>query len=442
MAERIWNVKVNGVDHVVKLNHGVISGKRTIWLDGEIVVQGKSLVDHGSKHPIMIEDKNCMVVIFTNGITFSYDLLLGSESIPAVGGKKANKQASQKISNQVKNWEELSRLLGLRYQWLSEENGILSHRLYGNVGRFFVWINALFASGIISSQIKVFARINSLESEKAKELDQQISNSTELKEIIGKSASGGKAFGVSTTTVWCSFPYSHGKQSPQEVAKKVMDFIRLISNYLDPLPQDICEMGKCDNQMDQQPQLVFINGSPMFLCKECITRLPVAYKTREKHYEASPAKLGQGLLVGFIGAIIGAVIWGLVDAFLNRIFSALALVMFFFIYWLMEKAGTKKNTVSLLIAGGLTIFGVIFGSYLAIIFYVMNEYAMMPNLYMLINGWVWLFADPSVLVMPIFFALIAVVPYIFIVAKKQKNTISVTYAPKIEVIEDWKNNPA
>lgn len=69
-----WDVDINGSKHVVELEHGYISGKRIIYVDGHEVLRDRKLIDFGSAHSIIIDDREFIVSINTKGITFKYDL--------------------------------------------------------------------------------------------------------------------------------------------------------------------------------------------------------------------------------------------------------------------------------------------------------------------------------------------------------------------------------
>jgi hypothetical protein len=83
MATRAWTFDLDGVNHVVELQHGTISGTRIVLVDGKLVGQGKRFVDFGSTHPFQIGQHSGDVSIRTNGITFSYDLTLDGSSLGA-----------------------------------------------------------------------------------------------------------------------------------------------------------------------------------------------------------------------------------------------------------------------------------------------------------------------------------------------------------------------
>ena len=81
MAEKTWTFDLEDGSHTVELEHGTISGKRVIRVDGEVVEESTQLIDMGSIHPFEINAHRGSVVIRTNGITFSYDAVLDGRSL-------------------------------------------------------------------------------------------------------------------------------------------------------------------------------------------------------------------------------------------------------------------------------------------------------------------------------------------------------------------------
>ena len=74
MAEKTWTVNLDGANHTIGLEHGAISGKRVIKLDGEVIEESQKLMDSGTDHFFKIREHICAVHIHTGGIRFKYDL--------------------------------------------------------------------------------------------------------------------------------------------------------------------------------------------------------------------------------------------------------------------------------------------------------------------------------------------------------------------------------
>ena len=76
--KKIWNVEVNGSAHAVELVHGYISGKRTIYVDGNKVQESRKLLDKGSSHPFQIDNQAFLIIIKPKGFSFTYELSAGT----------------------------------------------------------------------------------------------------------------------------------------------------------------------------------------------------------------------------------------------------------------------------------------------------------------------------------------------------------------------------
>lgn len=61
MAKRTWNITLDDVKHTIELDHGTMSGKRRIWIDGQPLLQ---LMDFGRQHPFVLAGYNCVVFIY------------------------------------------------------------------------------------------------------------------------------------------------------------------------------------------------------------------------------------------------------------------------------------------------------------------------------------------------------------------------------------------
>lgn len=50
-ASNAWRVELDGVTYDVELDHGTLSGKREITVNGTVVAEGRKIFDTGSSHP-------------------------------------------------------------------------------------------------------------------------------------------------------------------------------------------------------------------------------------------------------------------------------------------------------------------------------------------------------------------------------------------------------
>lgn len=76
MTKTSWTVELEGRRRVVELDHGTISGKREIRVDGELVEKSRRLFDSGSSHTFQLDGHMITARIKSNGLRFRYDLLV------------------------------------------------------------------------------------------------------------------------------------------------------------------------------------------------------------------------------------------------------------------------------------------------------------------------------------------------------------------------------
>ena len=82
MAKKTWTFDLDGVQHTVQLEHGVLSGKRLITVDGQLLKDIKhNLIDLGGDYPLAIDGHTGFLRISTNGLTFGYDLIMDGKSL-------------------------------------------------------------------------------------------------------------------------------------------------------------------------------------------------------------------------------------------------------------------------------------------------------------------------------------------------------------------------
>lgn len=86
MTKKKWEVTIEGETHNIELDHGLISGKRKINIDGKNHEIPKSelptgLIDYGSNHKFSISSHNLEIIIKADQTTCTYQLLLDGQLI-------------------------------------------------------------------------------------------------------------------------------------------------------------------------------------------------------------------------------------------------------------------------------------------------------------------------------------------------------------------------
>lgn len=81
MAKKTWTITIDGAEHKIDLDHGSISGKRIITLDGMVIEESSKPLDTGSDHAFQIGNHICTIHIHPQGLGFKYDLSMDGVSV-------------------------------------------------------------------------------------------------------------------------------------------------------------------------------------------------------------------------------------------------------------------------------------------------------------------------------------------------------------------------
>lgn len=85
MATKAWQVNLDDGEHYVELDHGTFSGKCTVKVDDQVVVQeGMNIIDFGDKIEVPIGNQQGLLEISTEGLTFDYSLKVNGRLVPAI----------------------------------------------------------------------------------------------------------------------------------------------------------------------------------------------------------------------------------------------------------------------------------------------------------------------------------------------------------------------
>lgn len=81
MPKKTWTVDLDGTTHVVALDHGFFSGKRSIYVDNRLVDQGTKSLDMGGDYDFRIGKRRGTITMRSNLLTFNYDLFIDDKSV-------------------------------------------------------------------------------------------------------------------------------------------------------------------------------------------------------------------------------------------------------------------------------------------------------------------------------------------------------------------------
>ena len=80
MAQKMWQIELDGKQHMVLLDHKAFSGERTISVDGTHYLNEKSSFDTGSVNEIKIGAHKLYVAAILTPLGFKYDLVMDGKS--------------------------------------------------------------------------------------------------------------------------------------------------------------------------------------------------------------------------------------------------------------------------------------------------------------------------------------------------------------------------
>lgn len=129
MARRSWTFTLESGRHTVELHHRYFLGTRRLRIDGvETVQRGSPFGDHSGEHPIPLPGHDAFVRISTNGLTYSYALIVDGRDVSsgapagAPGRPWPGRPGAQRAS------AALIALIGAPLVWLAATNGHEEYR--------------------------------------------------------------------------------------------------------------------------------------------------------------------------------------------------------------------------------------------------------------------------------------------------------------------------
>jgi hypothetical protein len=81
MASKDWTFRLEDAEHTVHVDHNYWSGKRTVLVDGNVVVNETKFLDLISDYPFDVSGHRGLLAIRTNGLTYNYDFAIDGKSV-------------------------------------------------------------------------------------------------------------------------------------------------------------------------------------------------------------------------------------------------------------------------------------------------------------------------------------------------------------------------
>jgi hypothetical protein len=433
MPERTWIIPIAAHEYTLRLNHGTLSGRRQVWVDGTLVLDERKLVDAGSWHAIRIGETEIDLLIVTNGWNFRYYLFQGERPLLSDDDLRRGRTVDQTLKDHrlglLLFWRQLGHVLGLSFLPQRQHGLNLGQRLIGLLGGHLVVIQAGMLAGTTRPGYSVYARHapplfqeNTTQARADPRLVQLLGNLHKSRDVFSSSASGSVIF----------LPLVNN-EGPIELAARVRTFLQVIATYFNPPPLDRCEGEACSQQFASQRRLVLVNGNLLSLCPDCLAKIPGWGEKNHQHYRQAPGNLLPGILVGVGVALVGAVLWAAVAFLLDALAAFVSMLILVWIVKAMDKVETKHTATSLALAALLTLLSVTVGNSFSIFLFEIRH-GFPINLRTLLQAWAALWAEPRLLWLSYFFTLLGAGSFLWSIWSRRQNYLNRAFKPEVEVL--------
>lgn len=434
MAKHIWEFDINGIRHEVILKFDLISG-RQIWLDGKLINKGRNTFESGSEYHFFVDEHPAELGIVSTPIGYEFYLRINNKFVYSKTNKKIGKSTLKKFEQHQK-LIDFANKHGLKYLPSSVHSSpSLNQRFIGYIKNFLVIIAFGYrnAGGNSIPGFYILIRHETIDAERAKE----IKNDEEVKLALRNLKIPAELLQIDSTFSHLFVNSGFWKANEFQTIEKLLSIFNILANKLRPSAFNKCEGPECNSPYYKELTLTLINGVPQNLCQECIDHINTIGKKIEEDYKKQPHNLLAGTLYGLAAALLGAIFWALVFIFLERIGAVFAVFIFFLVVKAMDYAKTKRTFISLFVASLLSLFSSITGTYFGMVGYLYKEGELEITISELIELAQWLLNNPEVLNDTIFFALIGLVPYLFITWNSNRTGLKKYFKPDVELIRNF-----
>ena len=351
MTTKTWRIHLDGKTFKLKVRHGYWSGKREIWLDEQLIAQGKQLLDAGSTHSFDIAGHHCELLILTNGMTFYFCLLV--DGIPHLAeedagkGKKSNRLLKRILDTNT-YWDDIARYADLKLSPVPNVQGLWAKRLIGAIRGYPVVLTYGVHIQSRREVISVWVRYSALSH--ADNLVERLRRDEEIRKLLEKVRPDEQFLGE--RGAWIAFPYRPKKESAIDVARRLKKLVALISHYAAPPDQRQCDSSRCISPQGDI-HLAFVNMNLAFLCTACLSDSAMWSDQAKQAYHDGPTRLLQGGLACLGITIVGSLLWAALVTTLGRFSGIVSLIVLVANIKAMDKLKTKPTFISLLLATAL-----------------------------------------------------------------------------------------
>jgi hypothetical protein len=142
--------------------------------------------------------------------------------------------------------------------------------------------------------------------------------------------------------------------------------VEVLSNDLATLTRIAIQAGSrpvdmCESCGTNPGKPIVVNDEPMNLCPNCLHQMQGQYVQAKTVASATKPNVARGLGMGFLGALIGAVVWGGIGAVTGYVFGLIAVVIGLAVGWFMHQGAGQVNVPLIVAAVGFTLLAVFLG---------------------------------------------------------------------------------
>lgn len=437
MTTTIWTVTVDGQEHKVELVHRWVTGIRRVRVDGEVVHRKREWFASGDILRIMpILENRAQVWLVTHATTYSYYLFADGAFVPndkqRAKGIDAEKLLAGKTLGDMRFWLELGDQLGLQYMPMADAVWRYRHRLIGRIDGAPVAIYVSGEDSLKAVRIKLYLTVSVRHAEAVPEdVGKSIIDDLRLPALLPGTTIKQSDLRFSSIKAQMLIPYTWKKQDAADVAQGVRNFVKLVADHTPALPPDVCE--ECGRKTT--PRLALPNyGTPMLICQQCLDKMPQKAAEARRAYEASPGKLGRGILAGLGVSLLLAPVFAAVIVILERVGAIMGMAAFYAILKAMDRIGTKRTLLSMSVAGLLSAPAIFLSVCLAIVWGVWQEgMALSLDLFAPVIEAAW---TSDLLRLMAYFSGIGVVVMVVTTWLEQRKAVAEHFSPDMELVPE------
>jgi len=414
MTQRHWQIELDQQVYNIRLEHSPWIGKRRIWLNEQLVHEGRRFFERGSYYHLPISGHVCDVEIIPGMFNFGYVLFVDGEAVLAIEYQRKQIRGALKARlDEYVYWQELARLMGLRLVQDAAATGIWRYNLIGARHGFLISIRYGQTQEPVQPVFLVIIRHTAMTEAVWKQFKQQLEHA--LSPLSRQEKRMNKQWTATELSTWIPFPYLPGKQTTTEVAARLNQLFDALSDLATPSTLDTCDGLNCTHKTGVPLQLVVVEAVPFLLCSLCLNGLAESFERVEREYESQPTNTSQLILPGLGIAFLGGLLWAAVALALDRLIvltgPAIFIALAGLAYWLRVRfSGWVVILMTL-----LTVLSVVWGVYVMGTVVAIQRWPDtlmlqdVPRLFKIVTQ--ALMGDPRILNVALFLGLVPVVPY-------------------------------